>query len=363
MLTKKQHYVPQFLLRRFAAEAPSGWKTNVFDIERQQLRNNQNVKDVCAENYMYDKDNSFESFLGEHVENPASKEIDSIIATPEKISCTPERAMLLFLTVQIARTRQAYGANLAFLNKMMGTVFEKFAELNGMDVDAAKRVQMRPEEPRALLSYMAASAATNYRLIADLKVALIANQTGQEFVLSDNPVFKHNWYLRDCNEPLSASITVRGLQLFLPLSPKLVYCLYDSSVYAYKTDGPTKSVVHATHDDVSLLNSFQAINAESFLVANSTHMGAHLQSIGTKYRAAQAFTEHAMATQPTPDADGKLKSMHYVWREQIRLAKMPSFIKVKNKVRRRSVICEHRQPDLVAAHELAQERIKNENAP
>ncbi|MFY3985893.1 DUF4238 domain-containing protein [Achromobacter xylosoxidans] len=357
MNTKKQHYVPRLMLRQFANEIRGEWRSQVYDMERKQSRRNQNIKDVLAENYTYDTDNSVENFLEKHVESPVGAEIERLLESPEQVSTTPTDNILRFLLVQIARTRQAYNGSIQFLDKFMETFFETFATLNGQSPEAARELRIRPSEPRQLLSYMAAYAARRYRLLSDLRVAIVVNDTPQEFLLADHPVFQHNLYLRDCNEPLSASLTVRGMQVFCPLSPRITYCLYDSAVYAYHEERPSP-IVRANLSDVRALNMLQAINAGSFLVAKSLHMVSEMQCLGERFANVSAFTVQGYAGAPAEGIDGKIRSQHYAKRKPIRLDALPSFIKVKNKVRRRGVVCEHRRPDIVAEQELADVRLR-----
>lgn len=265
MPTKKQHFVPQFLLRRFATRSGTESRINVYDVERAQYRARQNVRDVCSGNYVYDTDASFEEFLSEHIESPIGEEIDRLAQALEPVNSVANPEFLRFLMVQLARTREAYKNNLAFMNAGVQTMLAELVRLNGLDENLPSKLQLKPSEPRAVLAYLASYAATQWRLISDLKLALVVNETGMEFVLSDHPVFQHNWYLRESDELGSASITVRGLQLFLPLSPLVTCCLYDSSVYLYGKASPGK-VILASKDDVMILNSFQAINAGHLLI-------------------------------------------------------------------------------------------------
>lgn len=343
MVTKKQHYVPQLLLRRFATLEGKVWRTQIYDIERQKQRNGQNIKDVCSENFMYDVDNTVERLLDQHIETPAGTSIVNLLSDPANASLIPDEALLRFLMVQIARTRRAFGDQLKFVNSMMRTVFETFAALNNRDLDEVKNLSIVPTDPRQVLSHLTLYASTQHRLLSDLRVALVINETSQEFVLADHPVFQHNWYLRGCNAPQSQGLSMRGLQLFFPLSPQVTYCLYDNSVYAYQGSADS-AIVRASTSDVRILNSFQAINAESSLVAKSAHMATELESIGRRYAAVSAFVSRAKATAPLRISDGTLRSQHWTWREPIVLPAMPSFIKVKNKVRRRPVECMPRRP-------------------
>lgn len=359
-ITKKQHYVPQLLLRRFAIEE----RINVYDITRNQLRRNQSIKNVCAGNYTYDKDNAVETFLNKLIEGPVADELEKLANSRFKVSAVPNSTLLKFLLVQLARTRQAYLGNIDFINSMMQTVFIELARLNGLDTAAASRIRLVPNEPREILSYISIYATTQFQLLADLSVSIIINDTNEEFILSDHPIFQHNWYLRDSNELLASSITARGIQFFVPISPSVTCCLYDSSIYAYRSRSQC-GVITASLEDVQILNSFQAINSESLLMAKSDSMSETLQALGARYANSQAFTASTAYTPAVPTGDGThLRSTHIVQKRQTRVPAMPSFIKIRNKIRRRPIECVHRCPDVVYAHELRDQQLglrKNTN--
>lgn len=357
MPAKKQHYVPQFLLRRFATKESGRSRISVYDIDRIQYRSNQNIRDVCAGNYVYDTDASFEQFLSEHIETPASVDIERLAQAHEPVNPKPTAELLRFLLVQLFRTRQSYENGLAFMGAGMQTMFAELARLNGYDVEAARRLRISHSEPRAVLAYLAAGAAINWRLISDLRVALVVNRTATEFILSDHPVFQHNWYLRDSREFGASSITARGVQFFLPISPSVTCCLYDPTVYLYREASAGK-IVNASEEDVCTLNAFQAINAGGLLMARASSMQGTLQALGRRYADARAFTETAMHTPATIRADGTLRSLHVTERRQERLPAMPSFVKVKNKVRKQLIRCVERNPEFVRTHEAAVELMR-----
>lgn len=363
MVTKKQHFVPRLLLRRFATTTGGESRVNVYDLERHQYRQNQNIRDVCSGNYTYDTDETFERFLNDHVESPAGDNLELLSRATDRVDPRPSPALLRFLLVQLARTRQTYQSGLALTNAMMQTVFAEIARLNGLDEGAARKLRIAPSEPRVVLAYLAAYAATQFRLLSDLSLALVINRTKTEFIVSDHPVFQHNWYLRDSTHLMAGSITVRGAQFFLPLSPSVTCCLYDASVYLYRnaTDGV---VIVASEDDVRILNSFQAINAGSLLMARSTPMEDTLRELSSKYADKKAFVETATYSPATLRDDGTLRSTHISQRRQTRLSSIPGFLKIKNKVRRQPVECVHRSPDVVLAHEMFDEYLRrSDGAP
>lgn len=357
MITKKQHFVPQLILRRFATTVGKDARVNVYDIDRQQYRPNQNTRDVCSGNYTYDTDNSFEVFLSNQIESPAGNELERIAQATDRVDPKPTAALLRFLLVQLARTREAYQSGLAMTNASMQTVFAEMARLNGLDESTARKLRVVPSEPRVVMAYLAAYAATQYRLLSDLKLALVINCTTTEFVISDHPVFQYNWYLRESEHPLAGSIAVRGVQFFLPLSPSATCCLYDPAVYIYH-DAMEGSVLVASEDDVRILNSFQAINAGSLLVARSASMKNALIEMGSRYSGTKAFVETASYSPAILRADGTLRSTHIAQRKQTCLPAMPKFVKIKNKVRKRRAECAHRCPDIVLAHEMFDEHIR-----
>lgn len=350
MPAKKQHFVPKVLLKRFAGGTKAKARLNVYDIERANYRARQNIRDICSGNYQYDVDDSFEQFLSEHIESPAASDLERLSLAEEPVDSRPSPQLLRFILVQLFRTRQAYDDGLAFVNAGMQTMFAELARLNGRDEEAARRCRISPSEPRAVLAYLAAKAATQWRLLSDLHLALVVNDTGMEFVLSDHPVFQHNWYLRESTALDAAAITVRGIQFFIPISPSVTLCLYDAAVYLYG-DAVSGKTIRATEDDVRILNSFQAINAKEFLMARSSSMEAALQKLGARYAKTRAFTETASHSPATMRPDGTLRSLHITERRQVQLTAMPSFVKIKNKVRRQKIHCTDRNPELVRAHE------------
>lgn len=132
-VTKNQHYVPQFLLRNFATRHGRTYRIHVFDTIRNDLRCNQNVADVCAQNYFYDNDNLVEKFLETNVETPAAAEIAALCSEGGQVAHFPSRAIARFITVQWARTAEAASQTLAATNGLIGTISQEWLRLNGFD--------------------------------------------------------------------------------------------------------------------------------------------------------------------------------------------------------------------------------------
>lgn len=347
-MTKNQHYVPQFLLRRFSLEERGEYRCNVYDLKQCAIRERQNIKKIFSRNYMYGKENIVESFLQRNIEDPVASEIADILNNPTATQKLPGIDLLRFICVQLGRTQEACERALEFINEFSVMIFAELARLNGFDVEVAKKLRLIPSDPSTIVAHQSLESALNWRLIKDLQCHIVVNKTANEFIISDHPVFQYNWYLRKSDEMSCTSIASRGVQLFLPLSPMVTYCLYDSTVYKYGCSRNGYSEV-TSEDDIDIMNAFQVVNALSMVVFRTPAIRSKVRRLADKYGVVSAFRNHAACREAREYEDGQLKSLHAVWRTHEILPQMPSFIKIKNKIRRRVVACTERAPEVVAA--------------
>lgn len=361
-ITKNQHYVPQLLLRRFAT--PGGQKDRIVvcDIERGQFRKNQNICKVGSQNYFYDKDNGVERFIADNIETPAAPAIAAILDAPATFSGAAPEAIQRFVAAQLSRTPEAYEQGQQFINAFSRTMFKEYMRLNGHDQaaqEAAGRLTVVPSDPGPLIAYQTISGSLDWWLLRDLDAHVVINGTNRDFVLADHPVFLHNWYLRDVKHPAATSIARRGAQIFMPLSSRVTLCLFDSDVYAY---GSRRFQVTYVEDasDVDILNGFQALSASDFIYFGSDSMEASVRRLADRYRHLRPFTFHASHTEARPNGRGTMSSLHMTWKVQQRIDRMPSFVRVKSKVRKQPPVCEDRKPDVVAALDYFKKRAREQ---
>ncbi len=166
------------------------------------------------------------------------------------------------------------------------------------------------------------------RILGDLEYHIIKNETQSEFYISDHPVFMYNWLYRNLEHPEVTSFSSVGLQIFLPLSPKLMICLYDPKVYKY---GQRNLVTSISYDsDIEILNSFQIINSSSVIGFRSKESEAHVKHLYEKYKNFKLHYYESKASIKKEDQE-EIISTHSVFTRQAKLKKMPSFIKIKRK--------------------------------
>ena len=320
---------------------------------RQQIRNNQSVKEVGAQNYTYDKDNSVEDFLGQDVETPATTAITELRESPSTFP-GPSTALLRFICVQLSRTPTARRQVEEAVSEQIMTMLKVAARLNDISETVVDNLRLVPNDPRSLLAFQTVASSMSHPLIEDLDFHVVINETPLDFILADHPVFHYNWYLRNSKEPTVASLINHGVKIFMPVSSRVLLCLYDSAVYRFGSRRSNVTVLKDL-DDVNILNSYQALSAESCLYFHSEKMTKQVVDLANRYGGQKLYRTQAANSEPVDIGNDELKSLHIVWRRQIKVERMPSFVRIKRKVGKQGAICQVRQPEVVAAHKLFME--------
>lgn len=196
-----------------------------------------------------------EDVLGK-LEGFAAKIVSTIIHS----NCLPARHsedhhwLLLFVLIQKART--VYAADeMNETAEQMGRILMSHDErFTGLEDN--HRIQF--SDP----ALMSVKMAIETRVLAhDLHCKLLLNTTANPFVTSDNPVVCYNQLMESKRAfGSSTGLQSKGLQLFIPLSPRHCLMYYDSQ--AYNVGSLQNPVVRlARTEDVDSLNLLQMINA------------------------------------------------------------------------------------------------------
>ncbi len=347
MSTKKQHYVPQFLLNHFACDGSQGNRINIFDMDRSEVRYNQPVRGVFSQNYFYGKDNQVENLLAEVIEGPASSLVKKIVSGNFNIISEDLLTLHRFILSLYFRTPEASKRVSGFVNSQLESIVREGLSLNGFDPEEASAGKFQFNQDK-LASAITISGALFPEFLGDLEYHIIKNETSSEFYISDHPVFIYNWLYRDLEDPAVTSITAIGLQIFLPLSPKITLCLYDPKVYGY---GERTSVTCISNDsDIEILNSFQVINSDSIIGFYSRESEAHIRQLYERYKDIKLHQYESGMLSTKKEGKGKIRSTHLVFTRQAKLEKMPSFIKIKIESKGYASSYQERNPELSAKH-------------
>ncbi|ALF59664.1 DUF4238 domain-containing protein [Psychrobacter urativorans] len=215
---KKQHYVPQFLLRNFAVENTE----RLFTFDKQQNKVfPTTVRDSASENGFYniqglDDKYTLENELGD-LETLASKVIAKICLSgsishldenEHKILCFFTASLLLRVKRQRVFTSQV-NYNIAKFARGLGLepdTFTNFKELTKEEIEF-QHINFLEEE---LLTF-----ANEF---GDKAIGLLSAPIDKSFIISDNPVvmFSHK-----PNRFNSKGTSVPAIEIFLPISKKL----------------------------------------------------------------------------------------------------------------------------------------------
>jgi hypothetical protein len=245
------------------------------------------------------------------------------------------------------RTPEACERASGFVNSQLEPMVRELLSLNGFDPEEASagRFDFYQEQLASLITVEGVRASM---LLRDLKYHIIKNETASEFYISDHPVFLYNWLYRDLEHPAATSITALGLQIFLPISPKITICFYDPKVYRY---GQKSLLTCISKDaDVEILNSFQMINADSIIGFHSKQSEANIKSLYERFKSIKLHQYESGILSTEKKGKRIVKSTHFVFTRQAKLRKMPSFIKIKKKSRGYASSYQERDSELSAKY-------------
>jgi hypothetical protein len=348
-ITINQHYVPQFLLRNFGWKAKKGiFRINIFDTTNCSIRPNQNIAKVFSQNFFYDQDNSIEKFLNE-IETPTSRLFEQVINGNFRILENEDNKSLLmtFISSLLQRTPSALEKANEFINTNLNEgIVRQLLSLNGYDPNEANNGYF--EFPQ-LVSDITLEGVINSILIKDLNFQIIKNETNLEFCISDHPVFTYNWLYRDLDHPSVTGITAKGVQIFLPLSPSITLCLYDSHIYKYGQKN--QLITHVSNvNDIEIMNSFQIINSYSIIGFNAISTESHLKQLYKINKEIQLYKHENRIFDYRETEEGEIRYKNISFTQQTKLRKMPSFISIKRKAKIYANSFSYRDPELVAKY-------------
>ncbi|MPM47466.1 hypothetical protein SDC9_94176 [bioreactor metagenome] len=97
-------------------------------------------------------------------------------------------------------------------------------------------------------------------LIADLSSILLINDTGTNFITSDNPVIFYNYIAPNYSKyKYTNTVAVSGFMAFCPITEKLLILLYDDVLYQIYRHSQTTIRVEKT-SDIDSINILQVVN-------------------------------------------------------------------------------------------------------
>jgi hypothetical protein len=247
---KNQHFVPRCYLKPFTKDG-AGLAINLFNLTLGRAIPDAPVKNQSSRDYFYGQDPKLES--ANFVENSYAAVVADIFAKLGPVMPGHQVVLRRFTYLQYLRTEaQARAmADLAFA----------MTDIPGLEIDRPSlKDTLREAVQSAMLHY-----ASSMKIVDDLKVCLVRNESSILFLTSDNPaVLANRWHQRDPRtKGRSFGVGKAGSIFVLPISPEVLCLLYDGDVYSVPKEAGW--VTSRKVEDVRLLNEHQILNCAANL--------------------------------------------------------------------------------------------------
>jgi Txe/YoeB family toxin of Txe-Axe toxin-antitoxin module len=251
---KKQHFVPQFYLRNFSADAEKK-KINIFHIASGKHIQNITIEDQAQKDYFYSSELDIEKALSS-IEGIVANVIKDAFLREDapKYLSAEYQALLSFCVTQHYRTLYAADEMDEHMDKLAKSIFKHNAEV----APYLDSVQIKLKEPARLSLGIAAFILP---IAYDLRMKLIINESNLDFVTTDNPCVFVNPFL-GIKKTYGGrhGLASKGLIILLPLSPQYAIIVFDD--YRYKVGGrKMKPVVVSDDKDITEINKLLFLNA------------------------------------------------------------------------------------------------------
>ncbi len=223
------HYVPQFYLKNFSGNKSIG----LYNFKIKKFVDEASIRDVAGKDYLYGEDNQLEDFFS-NLERKWSNVINTIINT-EHLPLDSEEYTYLIMFVFLSDARGVEVADAFYEDKLVegkniARIMRKAGKLDVTDewIDNLDVKIDRPNLP------FIQNLSSSVRIMSDLCPLLIINETNLSFITSDRPVVIYNRWFVEKNFLQPCGFGQMGLQVFVPISGRICFCLYDDHVYENK---------------------------------------------------------------------------------------------------------------------------------
>lgn len=256
---KKHHYIPRFYLKRFSINN-EGKFLGLFNIKNRKFIQNAPLKSQAYENFLYGEDDEIENALAEmegKVSQLFSYWIDEKLLYPPPAETNGFKLLKRFILYQTFRTPKSGSDIMEMLNDGMKkivqefkpTLWESFKDCNIVHENSVLLGLFRSIENEHLLQYLECKFLVNLSLLP--------------FITSDAPIIFYNQLMEQAGNYIGAtSFVAKGLQIFYPIHPRLMICLYDSNIYDFG-NGSINCCSTESIDEIHQLNGLQLINSKS----------------------------------------------------------------------------------------------------
>ena len=346
---KKQHYVPKFYLRNFSKDEKS---LNLYNIANNKLIIGDSIRNQCSDKYFYGKDGKIENVF-QNIESVSGELLKKMVAVNylPRYKTVEHTILQLFIVTLYSRTKFKYDE----LNEIIDKIGKSILKMHpDVDLDLLDKVELKFDDP---LQLPLLNSITNYHLAQDLSLALFINNTNISFITSDHPVVYYNKWTEDIKNFCGVGLASKGLLIFLPLSPKVLLLLYDSSIYII---GNKKDSVHILDNggDIEEINLLQWLNSNDNIYFYNDYDSNRIIAESKKY-SAKRNNDKIKIQERGNSSQGKLIGFHS---SKLNMALNVSVIKLRKQAKRmnnENKILEVRNPKLFELSRIFRNKVDN----
>lgn len=265
---EKQHYVPRFYLRNFSEMEGA---VRMYNINDDRIIHEASIKGQCQKSYMYGRNEILEGIISDF-ESEVAPVIKKYLVEKRKIPFRKKEEMsyiIFFIALQMVRTEYQE----KMVNRGIDAMYKSVAREDPRfdDYDLSK---YKVKTDKAILLALS-SLNVCAEGIWDLRFDVLESGRTEEFITSDNPVFRYNQYKEDIPECPGTGVVESGIQIFAPFSPNYSVIAYDEDIYRLKNR--ERGAKKISSRDTRTMNKIQAVNADENIYFYSRSMGTSVR--------------------------------------------------------------------------------------
>jgi len=271
--SKKHHYVPQFLLRRFSHDG--GKSIHAYDT-RDKKHFATKIANIAHQNHFHEFDwgkyvVSIEEWLAS-VESMVAPSVENLLARDTLADFAPMDAAAIchLASLQFVRTK-AFRTRVQIAMDVMASALEKQKKAAGLEFSPPpSAMRLEGAELQEFACRQILSAPQRFaEHFATKAWVLLATNPDRPFLIGDNPLALHN----SKTFPLQGNLglAVEGIEIYMPLSPVRLLCFLCRShmtnplLAQHARDGTPLALSAGNVDSV---NEIQALNADRFVFSS-----------------------------------------------------------------------------------------------
>lgn len=257
---KSNHYVPKFYMKNFSNNLKS---IGLYLVNKKKYCKDASIRDQACKDYLYGEEDTTVEDLLMNIEGESAEVIKNIITKTSLPSLDSKeyQMLLLFMLISEARSLRTADSQNNLIDTQMRTILkmDKNIDIPESQIDNYKVSLKIPNLASIRVAFEI------YPILFDLKCTILINKTDRMFITTDNPLVKYNlMYVQRQYTLRGYGLGNMGIQLFLPISPKLCICVFDQYVYDYSCNGYGNIEIHkGRHIDelnrLFYLNSYETL--------------------------------------------------------------------------------------------------------